>query len=78
MSPAEILEEMKKYPNLYDLEKLQNLKIIHAPLSFVGQKSFPKISHALKTVYGFFIAWIEMMNLVYLKKIHKKPNWYIG
>ena len=78
MSPAEILEEMKKYPNLYDLEKLQNLKIIHAPLSFVGQKSFPKISHALKTMYGFLVAWIEMMNLVYLKKIHKKPNWYIG
>lgn len=76
MSPAEILEEMKKYPNLYDLVKLQSLKISNVSKSYVGQKSFPKISHALKTVYGFLIAWIEMMNLVYLKKIHKKPNWY--
>ena len=76
MSPAEIVGEMKKYPDLYDLVKLQNMKVSYVPESYVGQKSFHKTSHALKTVYGFLIAWIEMVNLVYLKKIHKKPNWY--
>lgn len=75
-SPIEILEEMKKYPDMYNSRELENLKTICAPVFDVKQKSFPRFFHALETIYGFLVAWVEMMNLIYLKKIHKKPNWY--
>jgi len=75
LNPKEIQQEMKKYPDIYpDIKDntTQNLK----PKTSNTTKPFPKRKHILQTIRAFTIAIVEMMRLIYIQRMHKKPNWY--
>jgi hypothetical protein len=38
---------------------------------------FSKIFYAIRTALSFFPAIGQMMYLVYLRRMHRKPDWYI-
>lgn len=70
LSPKQIQQEMKKYPDIYtDIKgnSTQNL----TPKTSNTTKPFPKRKHILQTIRAFTIAIVEMMWLIYIQRIHK-------
>ncbi|MFA6274250.1 MAG: hypothetical protein WC662_03750 [Candidatus Paceibacterota bacterium] len=75
--PSEIIENLKRYPDLYSKEqiekcftKLKAIEILNS-VAFLPKISFVrKIKHALKTIIAFIPAFSEMFYIVTIKKIH--------
>ncbi|MEI8091064.1 MAG: hypothetical protein WCG98_02170 [bacterium] len=77
LNPTKIKEEMAKYPHLYKdtctTDKISyNKDVMHKH----RQSTVPRLRHTCNTLFGFIIAIIEMMILVYIKRIQHKPDWY--
>ncbi len=76
----ELIENLKKYPNLYKKEEIEmcidkyneikNTNTIHHPQSYISITR--KIKHTLKTVLAFIYAYPEMFYLITIKKTHLK------
>jgi len=78
--PNDLIENLKKYPDLYSkkeiqmciykLEKVKNkIKIIRLPLHI---SILRKITHSVKTIFGFFPGFILMFYIITIKKTHLK------
>ena len=73
LNPEQISEEMKKYPDIYkDISNIsiRNLK----PKTSNSTKPFPKRKHTIQTIFGFLVALMEMIWLIYILRIHKSHN----
>jgi len=80
MLPDEFIDELKKFPNLYPNEVIENLvnnfedlkKMPHYKLVVYGKISLSRrIKHGLKTVFSFIPEFFQMLYLIPIKKVHK-------
>ena len=77
LSPEEILDEMKKYSNLYN-STILNTKLVDNILKFKAHRRslLNRIKHIFIVLVGFLPAIIEMIYILHIAKIHRKPDWY--
>ena len=75
LNPEQIQEEMKKYPHIYKDISTISIQNIKSKPSHTN-KPFHQRKHTMQTIYGFLVAIMEMIWLIYIQRMHKKPNRY--
>lgn len=80
IGPNELLENLKKYPNIYsdkDIEECINkLKSVEGEISSLDFSSYisfsRKFKHSAKIIFAFFPEFMELFYMVVIKKRHLK------
>ena len=75
ITPIELIENMKKYPNLYSKKEIEmytiKLKEIKEEIYSPSHISISrKIKHSLKTILGFVPGFFLMFYIITIKKVH--------